>query len=181
MEEHAWDYFADVDLTTWKKLFTDELEKFPRHAFKLDEASLNDILIEIHTAVHRLPTTCHGVQALVKSAIILAETLQDPLRPAQLRLLQLEIDIKIKAMGFNKAVLEDTLKQELQEIQRQRKELDMQEKELEARIIREDRENNTFIGNLLEDSLSQLFVTRPTKEGPDGEEKQMSTTNHEGQ
>ncbi|OKL62443.1 hypothetical protein UA08_02580 [Talaromyces atroroseus] len=164
-------------------------KKFPHYAFKLGEASLNEILFATHklrhTAVHRLPTTCRGVEALIKSAIILAETLQDPLRTAQLEDLRLDIDSKIKAMELNKNVLEDTLSQELQKIQRQREELDRQEKDLTARIIREDRENKFLIGSLLEDSVNRFFLDARTMvngspddadQVSDAEEKQISTT-----
>ncbi|KAH8696296.1 hypothetical protein BGW36DRAFT_397879 [Talaromyces proteolyticus] len=191
LEEQGWDCAAAVELTKWTKLFVKKSEKFPEHAFKLSGTSLNKILFATnklrHTAVHRLPTTSRGVEALVKSAMILAETLQDPLRTAQLEDLQLEIDSKIKAMELNKNVLEDTLGQELQKIQQQREELDMLEKALAARIIREDRENKVLIGSLLEESVNRLFDEGASRmnSGPedadqisDAEEKQIST-NHE--
>jgi hypothetical protein len=54
-------------------------------------------------------------------------------------------------------VLEDTFSLERQKIQRQREELDMQEKQLTARIIRDDCENKILIGNLLEESVNRLF------------------------
>lgn len=150
-----------MELTKWTKLLAKKSEKLPQHAFKISDISLNEILFATdklrHTAVHRLPTTCRGVEALVKSAVLLAETLQDPLRTAKLEDLQLEIDSKIKAMELNKNVLENTLSQELQKIQRQRDDLDLQEKGLRARIIHEDSENKTLIGDLLEDCVNRLF------------------------
>lgn len=188
LEEHAWDCAAAVELTKWTKLFAKSSEKLPQHAFKLCGTPLKETLFATnklrHTAVHRLPTSCRGVEALVNSARILAETLQDPLRTAQLENLQHELNSKTKAMELNKNVLEDTFSLELQKIQRQREELDMQEKQLTARIIRDDREKKFLIGNLLEESVYRLFdeeaglfngVSDGADRISDAEERQPST------
>jgi DNA polymerase kappa len=169
LEDRAWDCAAAVELTKWTRMLAKKAEKFPEHAFKIGNASLNEILFATHklrhTAVHRLPTTCLGVEALVKSAVILTETLQDPLRTAKLEDLRLEVDSKIKSMELNKNFLESTLSQELQKIQRQRDDLDLQEKELRERITRDDCENKIFIGDLLEDCVIKLFDVEPISPG----------------
>ncbi|KAL1983232.1 hypothetical protein VTN96DRAFT_330 [Rasamsonia emersonii] len=169
LEEHAWDCPAAVELTKWTRLFAKKSTQFPKHAFRLSGPSLNEVLFATnklrHTAVHRLPTTSRGVEALILSAIKLAETLQDPLRTSQLEELHFEVESKIKAMELNKNVLEDTLAQELQEIQRQREELDRREKESIARALREDQENKALIGLLLEESVKRIFddETKPAE------------------
>ncbi|EED13694.1 conserved hypothetical protein [Talaromyces stipitatus ATCC 10500] len=168
LEDGGWDCAAAIELTKWTTRLVKNSEKLPQHAFKLGEAPLSEVLFATHklrhTAVHRLPATCRGVETLVKSAVSFAETLQDLLRTAQLQDLQLETDSKIKAMELNKNFLEDALSQELQKIQQQREELDMQERELAARIICEDRDNKSLIGNLLENSVNRLFDVKPVKE-----------------
>jgi hypothetical protein len=103
---------------------------------------------------HRLPTTARGID---QSALRLTETLNDPLRSAQLEELYHEIDSKIKAMELNKNVLEDELDAQLREIQRQRAELDRKEKDLKATTLRKDVENKALIGHLLEEALQKIF------------------------
>ena len=68
-----------------------------------------------------------------------------------------EINSKIKAMEFNKNVLEDELNAQLQEIQQQREELDRREKDVTATALREDMENKTLIGFLLEEAVQKIF------------------------
>jgi hypothetical protein len=127
----------------------------------LKGSSFNEVLIATnklrHTAVHRLPTTARGVHQLIQSALRLTETLNDPLRTAQLEELHHEIDSKIKAMELNKNVLEDELNTQLREIQRQREELDRKEKDVTVTTLREDMENKTLIGLLLEKAVQKIF------------------------
>ncbi|KUL81336.1 hypothetical protein ZTR_10421 [Talaromyces verruculosus] len=185
LEDRAWDCAAAVELTKWTRLLAKKAEKFPQHAFKIGNVPLNEILFATHkirhTAVHRLPTTCLGVGALVESAVILAETLQDSLRTAKFEDLRLEIDSKIKSMELNKNVLENTLCQKLQEIQRQRDDLDLQEKELREKVIRDDGENKNLIGDLLEDCVNRLFDVETMTPGDvdqmsDAEEYHLAAT-----
>lgn len=84
---------------------------------------------------------------------------------AKLEDLRLEIDSKIKSMEPNKNFLENTLSQQLQKIQQQRDDLDLQEKELRERIVRDDCENKKFIGDLLEDCVNKLFDVEPMTAG----------------
>ncbi|KAL1962115.1 hypothetical protein VTN77DRAFT_582 [Rasamsonia byssochlamydoides] len=161
LEEHAWDCPQAVELTKWTKVFAKRAKQFPENAFKLSGPSLNEVLHATnklrHTAVHRVPTTSRGVETLITSAMKLAEALQDPLRTAQLRELRFEVESKIKAMELNKNVLEDALSQELGVIHRQREELNRREKDSIARVLQEDRENQSLIGVLLEESVKRIF------------------------
>ena len=98
---------------------------------------------------------------LIQSAIKMTETLQDPFRTAQLEELYGELESKIKSMELNKNVLEDDLTRQLQEIHRQRAELDRKEHELAASMLRDDQENKSLIGVLLEESVKKIFQERP--------------------
>src|SRR5436190_12429427 len=112
----------------------------------------------LNTAVHRLPTSARGIGQLIQSAVKLAEAIQDPIRAAQLEELHYEIDSKIKAMELNKNVLEDGLCHQLQEIHRQREVLNKKEKDLIAGVLRDDLENKTLVGLLLEESVRNIFA-----------------------
>jgi DNA polymerase kappa len=168
LSDGGWDCPAAVELTGWTKLLVKISEKLPQHAFKLDDVSLDDILFATHklrhTAVRRLPTTCRGVETLVKSAICFAEAIQDPLRAAKLERLRSEIDSQITTLELSKTSLEDALCQELRKIKRQREELDLREIELAAKMISEGRNNNCLAGGLLQDSLGEIFDVKPAEE-----------------
>jgi hypothetical protein len=79
------------------------------------------------------------------------------LRAAQLEELQSDVDSKIKAMELNKNVLEDTASSKLQDIQRQREELDRMEAKLIEETLQQDLDNKALIGQLLEDSVRGIF------------------------
>jgi len=163
LKSRGWECAEAVELTKWTRLLIKRSgSDLPVHALKLSGSSLNDVLLSTnklrHTAVHRLPTTARGVGQLIQSAVKLAETLQNSLRTAQLEELHYEIDSKIKAMELNKNVLEDSLSHELQEIRQQREALDRKEKDLIANMLREDLENKSLIGILLEESVRNIFA-----------------------
>jgi hypothetical protein len=136
-------------------------EKMPESAFKLHGESLRKTLISVnqlrHTAIHRIPTTARGVCSLIQSAMEFTESLKDTARTAQLEELHDELDRKIKAMELNENILKTNLSNELQEIRRQREELDRNEKELIATGVRQDQENKSLIGLLLEDAIKKIL------------------------
>ncbi|KAF2094636.1 hypothetical protein NA57DRAFT_18840, partial [Rhizodiscina lignyota] len=160
----GWDCPEAVELTKWTRILAkpSASTNLPTHALKLDGSRLQDVLFATnklrHTAVHRLPTTARGITHMIESALKLAEALQDPLRTAQLEELHYEIDSKIKAMELDKNVLENDLTQKLKEIRRQREELDREEKDAVASVVRRDLENKSLIGILLEESVKNIFA-----------------------
>lgn len=107
--------------------------------------------------MHRLRTTARGISQLLQTALTLTELLQDVSSAAKLEELKLEVDDKIKAIELIKNSLEDRATSKLAEIQRQREELDRQERQLVEDMIREDRDNMTLIGSLLEGSIEKIF------------------------
>ncbi|KAJ0333173.1 hypothetical protein COL922a_010911 [Colletotrichum nupharicola] len=71
-----------------------------------------------------------------------------------------ELDGKIKAMEMSKNVLEDRAAAGLEEIRRQREELDRQEKQLVFDMLTEDREYKDLVGKLLLASVKDIFEDR---------------------
>lgn len=94
---------------------------------------------------------------MIEAAMKCTEALQDSNRALQLEELRNEIDSKIKAMELNKNVLEDTVSRELENIHRQREELDKMEKDLVENMRKDDLENVSLIGSLLGDSVRKIF------------------------
>ncbi|KAI8228761.1 N-acetyl-6-hydroxytryptophan oxidase ivoB [Colletotrichum sp. SAR 10_86] len=79
---------------------------------------------------------------------------------AQLEELKSELDNKIKAMEMSKNVLEDRAAAGLEEVRRQREELDRQEKQLVLDMLTEDREYKDLVGKLLVASVKDIFEDR---------------------
>jgi hypothetical protein len=90
-----------------------------------------------------------------------------------------EINSKIKAMELNKNVLEDELNTQLREIQRQREELDRKEKDVTATTLREDMENKTLIGLLLEEAVQKIFDEEPRADLEKGQDQSEAKTDEE--
>lgn len=157
----GWDCAESVELTKWTRILAKRSGKLPAHAFAIHGSELHDILLSTHrlrhTAVHRLPTTARGISKLIEAAKKCTEALQDSIRALQLDELHKEIDSKIKAMELNKNVLEDAVGHELEKIRRQREELERMEKDLIGNMKKEDLENTSLIGSLLEDSVRKIF------------------------
>ncbi|XXH02984.1 hypothetical protein Hte_009374 [Hypoxylon texense] len=161
LEEQAIDCASSIELTNWTRLVAKIADRIPQEAFDLGAAPLTEILFATnklrHTAVHRLLTTARGIQDLVKSAMALTLALNDHRRAGELEEMCYELESKIKAMELNKNVLENSAKAGLEEIQRQREELDRKEAEIITNMIRDDRENKSLIGILLEDSVGRIL------------------------
>ena len=162
VNNRGWDCAEAVELTKWTRIIVKRSDKLPADAFVVSGSTLHDILLSTHrirhTAVHRLPTTARGISELIGDAVKCTEVLRDSIRASQLEELHKEIDSKIRAMELNKNVLEDTVSKELEMIQRQREELERIEKGLVENMKKDDLENRSLIGSLLEDSVRKIFA-----------------------
>ncbi|KAJ0304287.1 hypothetical protein Brms1b_011326 [Colletotrichum noveboracense] len=152
------DEVSITELTKWARILHKELPQ------GLSGVTVQSALVSTHqlrhTAVHRLRTTARGISRLLESAVGLAEALNDVARAAQLEELMSELDGKIKAMEMSKNVLEDRAAARLEEIRRQREELDRQEKQLVFDMLTEDREYKDLVGKLLLASVKDIFEDR---------------------
>jgi hypothetical protein len=163
LEERKWECPAAVELTKWTKLFRKGKGKLTMQATTIDLSSreahkmLTTVSHLRHTAVHRLPTTARGISQLLDAAVKLAQTLQDDPRAAQLDEIRRDINLQIQAMELNKSVLQDTVSAELQDIQRQREELDRMEADLIQKMLADDENNKALVGHLLEGSVRRIF------------------------
>lgn len=94
---------------------------------------------------------------MVHSATRFARVLRDTIREQQFNELHRELESKIRALELNKNFLETNLEQELQDIAKQRRELDEKEKEAIKSMLREDEDHGSLIGILLSDSVNEIF------------------------
>ena len=182
LKERKWECPAAVELTKWTKLFRKGKAKFPAQETPIDLSSreahkmLTTVSHLRHTAVHRLPTTARGISQLLDAAVELAQTLQDDVRAAQLDEIRHDINLQIQAMELNKYVLQDTVSAGLQEIQRQRQELERMEVDLIQKMLVDDENNKALAGYLLEGSVRRIFwsetqAARTQKQEDKGDER----------
>jgi hypothetical protein len=159
LEEKKWECATAAELTQWTRLFRKGKSKLGVQANSIDfsHRMLTAVSQLRHTAVHRVPTTARGISQLLDAAVKLAQTLQDDLRAAQLDEIRRDFDLQIKAMELNKNMLEDTMSAGLQEIQRQRQELDRMEVDLIRKTLTDDENNKALVGQLLERSVRRIL------------------------
>jgi hypothetical protein len=171
LEEKKWECPTAAELTQWTKLFRKGKGKVTVQAVAIDFS--HELLTAVsrlrHTAVHRVPTTARGISQLLDAAVKLAQTLQDDLRAAQLDEIRRDIDLQTKAMELNKNVLEDATSAGLQEIQRQRQELDRMEADLIQKMLIDDENNKALVGHLLEGSVRRIFWGEAQAKGDETE------------
>ncbi|RYO93700.1 hypothetical protein DL762_000905 [Monosporascus cannonballus] len=166
LEQKGWECASSIELTKCTRVLARSAAGIPKEAFiDLGDTPLEQILFAAnqlrHSAVHRLPNTARGVRDLCKSAVTLATTLGDNIRAIKLEEICHELDDKMETMKLNKNALEITATAGLEEIKRQREELDRREKEIVAQMVREDQENKVFMGVLLEESVDRILKEKP--------------------
>ncbi|RYP90803.1 hypothetical protein DL770_003064 [Monosporascus sp. CRB-9-2] len=166
LEQKGWECASSIELTKSMRLIARNAAGIPKEAFiDLGNIPLEQILFAAnelrHSAVHRLPNTARGIRDLCKSAVTLATTLGDNIRAIKLEEMCHELDDKMETMKLNKNALEITAMARLEEIKRQREELDRREKEIVAQMVKEDRENKAFMGVLLEESVDRILNEKP--------------------
>lgn len=96
----------------------------------------------------------------------------------QLDGLRAELGSKIQAMDLDKNILENALASKLQEILRQREELEKKEAALIQAMLRDDMDNKALIGQLLEESVYRIFYKQggDDYQGDEDEEREDSET-----
>ncbi|KAI1485701.1 hypothetical protein F5X96DRAFT_658380 [Biscogniauxia mediterranea] len=167
LKKRGWNYASSLELTRWTQVIANEANYIPTGAFKMGEEKLNEVLSATHTlrhsAVHRLPTTARGITDMVKSGVAMASVLGDVKRAAQLEVMCDEVASKAKTFEVYKNALENVTKRKLDCIQRQREELDQQEKDVVQGMLKDDAEYKVLMGDLLEEAIAGIL--RENREG----------------
>ncbi|KAJ0303192.1 hypothetical protein COL5a_005894 [Colletotrichum fioriniae] len=167
LQDKGWECASAVELTNWIKVFNAEVLALPPQVIAMTDKTIYQVFAPTHklrhTAVHRLPTTAREIIRLLRAAVELTETLQDFTRAFQLEELILEVDEKIKTMELTKNVLEDRAAAQLEDIRRQREDLDRQEREFIESMLKEDQEHKALIGSLLEIAVDDILERKNAK------------------
>ncbi|RYP85783.1 hypothetical protein DL769_000891 [Monosporascus sp. CRB-8-3] len=182
LEQKGWECASSIELTKSTRLLARNAAGIPNEAFiDLGDTPVEEILFAAnklrHSAVHRLPNTTRGIRDLCKSAVTLAATLGDNIRAIKLEEICHELDDKMETMKLNKNALETTATAGLEEIKRQREELDRREREIVAQMVKEDKENKVFMGVLLEESVDRILNEKPYADEVATEEQEQVDEN----
>jgi hypothetical protein len=162
LKEKKWECAEAAELIKWTRTLAKNSGKFPAGALgQVSEALLNEVFASTnvlrHTAVHRLATSAGGIYKMIQSALRLADTLGDVSRAAELESLCLEIGSRIRDMELSKNFLESRLDEQLRVINKKREELDREEREAIATMLKEDQENTSLVASCLEDAVHDIF------------------------
>jgi len=166
LEQRRWDCPEAIELNQWTKVVIKRLSKLPSHCFgdfgSDPKKSLTDVLMSIndlrHAAVHRIHTRAKGISEMIRCATIFARVLRGSACEKQLDELHRELDVIVGALELNKNCLETTLEKEMQDIARQRKELDEQEKNALTTMLKGDKDYRSLIGGVLSRSAERIFA-----------------------
>ncbi|RYP78913.1 hypothetical protein DL771_000298 [Monosporascus sp. 5C6A] len=185
LEQKGWECASSIELTKGTRLLAGKAAGIPKEAFiDLGDTPLEQVLFAAnnlrHSAVHRLPNTARGIRDLCKSAVTLATTLGDNIRALKLEEICHELDDTMETMKLNKNALEIIATAGLEEIKRQREELDRREKEIVAQMVKDDKENKFFMGVLLEGSVDRILTEKPYVDGFATEEEEEEQADGNG-
>ncbi|KAL9029218.1 MAG: hypothetical protein Q9196_002514 [Gyalolechia fulgens] len=157
LTERKWDCAEAIELNKWTLMMMKKHGKLPAGAFKDPDSGIQSVLLAVnslrHSAVHRLRISAKGILQMIDAAVRFAETLSDAARASQLEELCKELQSMVKSQELNKNYLETKLRDELDEIKRQREELAKREQDAISTIVIEDNDNTLFVGSLIEGKL----------------------------
>lgn len=178
LTERGWDCAESVELTQWTRLLSERCcvsngnipHDVPASAILNEsEVPLDKIFLAVetirHTAVHRLPTPALGILGMLGHATRLASTLGDRSCAAKLEDLYLETARHIQYMEENKDFLQTRCDAQIEDIARQRAELDRMEIEAGESMLKKDRESVVRIGETLATIVGGLLAREMGEEG----------------
>lgn len=160
LQKEGWDCPESVELNIWARVFRCNEDKFD--AEKLLELGkpfpeLLDSIAQLrHTAVHRVRVSANKVQQFIMEAEFLTNILHNNTCARTLSRLRREAQQVIDELGSNKDLLESILKEKLQEIDAQRRELDRLECKAVEDMLREDKEYQTLASANFEQAIAAL-------------------------
>ncbi|GBF64437.1 hypothetical protein TMEN_7143 [Trichophyton mentagrophytes] len=176
-----WDCPEAIELNQWVRVMIQYTSSLPADALEdKHKANISEIFepaVQVrHSAVHRLPVSTKRLEQFVDGATVFVSMLRDPLRESQLRELGVNLKRIIKQLELSKNVQETQLQEKLDDICKQREDLDKREKDAVATMVEEYEENRCLAGSLLEESIRSVF--RMGKESDNGYERPC-VTEHE--
>ncbi|KAL9609153.1 MAG: hypothetical protein Q9167_006065 [Letrouitia subvulpina] len=161
LQDRGWTCAEAVELSQWSTILPPWFERVSADSTCLDSGeALQEVLEKTHylrdAAVHRVPKSFKSIERMLKDSLMLVEVLYDTQRTLKLEELLRDFQNKAQDMEMRKNLLEKTLNEELQEIQKQRVALDRKENELKSDMLLRDRENTREISESISQSITKL-------------------------
>lgn len=157
----GWEFAEQVQLTEWTKKIHKHRKALPRAAMTLNESEerFEGTLFATHklrhSAVHRHRICASRVGELVEYALALVIMLKDSARARGIERIGKRVKMSLEDLEDKKRVLEERLAGEMDSIAKKRAELDLLEKDVVERIVKDDKNNQLAAGLALEEVLDQ--------------------------
>ncbi|EWC48501.1 hypothetical protein DRE_07735 [Drechslerella stenobrocha 248] len=135
----------NAELSMWARLIKKKLKELPATSHNKDALGVETIEKVVqaienlrHTAVHRLKTQTMGLVNMLDKAVIFASFLKDERAEILRRMLHKAMELST-ALEYEKILLQNKLRRELEEIEEARRVLERREKLALAQILVDDR------------------------------------------
>ncbi|KAL8992172.1 MAG: hypothetical protein Q9169_007310 [Polycauliona sp. 2 TL-2023] len=158
MKARRWEEAESIELTQWTKRFSRHAKSLPPSAFeRIPGKSLDDVLFGTsslrHSAVHRLPTSAVGICKMLSAALDFTGLLKDSQRAARVMEIRTQLLTSVEEISQHQNLLECKLTAQLEDIARQRAELDQLERSSVEAMLASDKQQRKDIGSIFESFL----------------------------
>ena len=160
--KYMWDCSEAVELNRWIRVLLKYSTSLSQHAFDNNSGlTLKTVFLSVnmlrHSAVHRLQMSAARIIEMIQCGARFASVLRDPHRAVQPAELQQEVQVQSNKLEIWKNLLRRRFAGELQDISERRAKLDRMEEQVEVAVIKEDNNNRSLIGVLLEESVTKIL------------------------
>ncbi|OAL61912.1 hypothetical protein A7C99_6483 [Trichophyton rubrum] len=157
-----WDCPEAIELSKWTLVLNKVIHKIPINAFNAEEyPNIRAILhsgYEIRNiAVHRKRVSLQKLEDITQAAVLFLRAIRDNNRELQLSSVHAVMSVFMWSLESRRQIIEARFREELEEIQRVRKTLDLREKEAEIAMRTANAKVNDLTKYMLEHSLQEIF------------------------
>ncbi|EZG05410.1 hypothetical protein H106_05127 [Trichophyton rubrum CBS 735.88] len=157
-----WDCPEAIELSKWTLVLNKIIHKIPINAFNAEEyPNIRAILhsgYEIRNiAVHRKRVSLQKLEDITQAAVLFLRAIRDNNRELQLSSVHAVMSVFMWSLESRRQIIEARFREELEEIQRVRKTLDLREKEAEIAMRTANAKVNDLTKYMLEHSLQEIF------------------------
>jgi hypothetical protein len=157
LQKEGWDCPGSVEPNIWARIFRDNEDKFDVEKLLEFEKHFPELLDSIaqlrYAAVPRVRVSANKVKQPMTDAESLANILHNNTCARMLSRPRRDTQQVIDELGRNTGLLESILKEELQEVEARRRELDSLEYKAVEDMLRDDREYQTLVSTNLEQAI----------------------------
>ncbi|EFE42951.1 hypothetical protein TRV_02316 [Trichophyton verrucosum HKI 0517] len=157
-----WDCPEAIELSKWTLALNKVIHKIPINAFNAEDyPNIRSILhsgYEIRNiAVHRKRVSLQKLEDITQAAILFLRAIRDNNRELQLSNVHAVMSVFMWSLESRRQIIEARFREELGDIQRLRKALDLREKEADEAMRKANAKVNDLTRYMLEHSLREIF------------------------